>query len=64
MVERTVQARNLHGACDYTPFEGMPLKGWPVMTLVRGEIVVSDEQLLVESGGGNFLPREPYAIGY
>jgi dihydropyrimidinase len=63
-LERTVRARDLHGACDYTPFEGMTLTGWPVVTLVRGEIVVAGERLVAKPGWGNFLPRARYAIGH
>ena len=28
----------LHHNCDYTPYEGRELTGYPVMTLSRGEV--------------------------
>lgn len=59
---RTVQVRNLHGACDYTPFEGMTFTGWPIMTLVRGKVVVANGRQLVEPGHGRFLPRGQAAL--
>src|SRR5690606_21446799 len=34
---RTVRVEDQHDAMDYTPFEGMELKGWPVTVLSRGE---------------------------
>ncbi len=45
----------LHHNVDYTPYEGMRLKGWPVATLSRGEIVCRDGALLAQKGRGRFL---------
>jgi len=42
--QRTVTAAGLHSAQDFTPFEGMSLSGWPVMTLVRGQVVFEGGQ--------------------
>ena len=59
-LSKTVDAADLGSFADYSPFEGMPLKGWPVMTLVRGRRVMVDGKL-VESAdgaaGGRYLPR-------
>ena len=48
----------LHDACDYTPYEGMRLKGWPVTVLSRGRIAVQSGELKVTRGSGMFLKRE------
>ena len=45
-----------HGS-DYTPYEGMEVTGWPVKTLLRGEVVV-DEGRVGKPGQGQFLARE------
>ncbi len=47
---------------DYTPYEGMDVTGWPIMTLRRGEIAMRDGAILAEPGSGRFLPRGPYAL--
>lgn len=47
----------LHEHTDYTPYEGMVLNGWPVMTVSRGEIIVRDGKFLGEKGRGRFLRR-------
>lgn len=52
----------LHENVDYTPYEGMTLTGWPVMTLVRGQIVVENERLQVPAGFGQFVKRGPIHI--
>ncbi len=57
---RTVDATELESFADYSPFEGMTLKGWPVLTLVRGRRVMVDGRI-VESAdgaaGGRYLSR-------
>jgi len=46
-----------HGS-DYTPYEGMEVTGWPVKTLLRGEVVVDEGRIVGRPGQGQFLPRE------
>ncbi len=45
-----------HGA-DYTPYEGLPIRGWPVRTLLRGKTIVQDGRLSGEAGSGVYLDR-------
>lgn len=54
---RKVDVDLLNSAQDYTPFEGMELKGWPVKTLLRGKIVYEDGQITGKPGDGNYLKR-------
>jgi dihydropyrimidinase len=56
--ERAVTLTNamLHHNVDYTPYEGMTLRGWPKITLSRGEIVCNDGVLSGQPGRGQFLP--------
>lgn len=55
--EREVTIRNagLHHAVDYTPYEGMTVRGWPVLTLSRGRVVWRDGEVLARPGAGAFL---------
>ena len=46
----------LHHAVDYTPYEGMPLRAWPGVTLCRGEVLWQDGRFLGRGGHGVFLP--------
>jgi dihydropyrimidinase len=54
----------LHHGCDYTPYEGIAVTGWPVSTMVRGRFVVRDGELVGPKGGGAYVPRakSPYAV--
>lgn len=45
---------------DYTPYEGMEVTGWPVMTVRRGEVVMRFGKVQAEPGSGRFLARDPY----
>jgi dihydropyrimidinase len=53
----------LKDGSDYTPYEGIEIKGWPTLTMVRGRVVMRDGALVGEKGFGDYLSRErsPYA---
>jgi len=51
----TISNEMLHHACDYTPYEGMQVRGWPAVVLSRGDVVVDEGKLLAEPGRGQFL---------
>jgi dihydropyrimidinase len=53
--EWVVSHDRLHDNCDYTPYEGMRLTGYPVATLSRGEIVAEEGELRALPGRGRFL---------
>lgn len=58
--ERVIRNADLHHAIDYTPWEGFAVKGWPTVTLSRGEIAARDGDVLAQPGRGRFLARPPY----
>jgi len=53
--ELTIGNEMLHHAVDYTPYEGMRIRGWPALTLSRGEVVWEGGQFLGRPGRGEFL---------
>jgi dihydropyrimidinase len=58
----TISNQMLHHAVDHTPYEGMQVKGWPVVTISRGDIVYEDGQVMSSAGRGRFLRCErPFA---
>ena len=56
--EHTVGAEATADHSDFSIFEGMKFKGWPVMTISRGEVIAREGQLLSSPGRGRYLPRE------
>jgi dihydropyrimidinase len=58
----TIHNSMLHHAVDHTPYEGMQVRGWPVMTVSRGELLYVDGQVTSTPGRGRFVPCErPFA---
>jgi dihydropyrimidinase len=58
----TIRNEILHHAVDHTPYEGMRVRGWPVTTISRGEILCTDGQVTSNAGRGRFLRCErPFA---
>ena len=54
--ELTITNDMLHHNVDYTPYEGMRIKGWPATVLCRGEVVFEDGEVKGRVGHGEFLP--------
>src|SRR5215207_7095894 len=57
-LEKTVRPDMLQSHSDYTIYDGWKLRGWPVMTIVRGKIIMEDGQ--IDDQGhehGEFIPR-------
>jgi len=55
-MKRKVRADQLHYKVGWTPYEGWTMKGWPVLTIRRGEVIYKDDQLLHKLGSAKFLP--------
>lgn len=55
-LRRKVKAEELHQKVDWTPYEGWVLKGWPVLTMRRGEILFRNSEVLGKPGTAEFLP--------
>lgn len=55
--ELTLTHSILNENVDYTPFEGFKLKGYPVATISRGEVVARDGKYVGKEGRGQFIKR-------
>lgn len=53
-----IKGQNLHGKTKFTPFEDREVIGKPFLTLVRGEIVFKEGNVIGKKGHGKFLPRK------
>ena len=53
-----VSKDNMHSDVDYTIWEGVELKGYPVMTFSRGKLVFQDGEFVGEAGWGKFVRRK------
>ncbi|MDF2877244.1 MAG: D-hydantoinase [Clostridia bacterium] len=56
-IDFTITQEKMHSDVDHTIWEGVSLKGYPVMTLLRGSIVYKDGEFIGVPGAGQFLKR-------
>jgi len=43
--ERVIENSWIASKCGWTPYDGMKVKGWPVITVIRGNIVMKEDEL-------------------
>lgn len=55
--EKKITSEMFGGFSDYTVYEGWNLKGWPVKTIVRGQLVAEDFEVVGKIGYGKFVTR-------
>ena len=56
-LEREVVAAELGSYSDYSLYDGVRVKGWPVRTILRGHTVMEHGQIKGQAGGGQYLFR-------
>ncbi len=52
-----VRAADLHES-DYTPWEGHDINAWPVVTILRGKIMVENGKYFAQNSDGRYLKRK------
>ncbi len=56
--ETTIRHADLHDGSDYSPYEGLAVKGLPKTVILRGKVMVQDGTLVGTKADGRYLPRE------
>jgi len=51
----TISQKNMHSTINYTIWEGLKLKGYPVRTYARGSLIYKDGEFLGKPGTGRFI---------
>jgi dihydroorotase len=54
--ERTLTSEHVYTKVGWTPYEGRKVKGVPVTTIRRGEIIMEDGEVTGKPGSGIFIP--------
>ena len=49
--KRTIRHEDTASRCGWTPFDGMAITGWPVATIIRGRVVMRDDEVIAPGGG-------------
>ena len=60
--ERILTSEDMHGASDYTCYEGWKVKGEIELVMQRGNILVKDNHFLGKKGDGQYLKRGASAL--
>ena len=55
--ERVLRDEDVISKAGWTPYAGMRLQGWPVMTFVRGVLVAREGKVTAQPGVGRYLSR-------
>ncbi len=53
--EKTLTGEKVYSKVGWTPYEGRKVRGVPVMTIRRGEIIAEDGDVIGKPGSGKFL---------
>jgi dihydropyrimidinase len=53
----TISAKTHHSNINYNLFEGTEVTGAPEVVLVRGQVIVENDQLVAQPGAGQFVKR-------
>ena len=53
----TISAETHHSNVNYNLFEGTKVTGAPEVVLVRGQVIVENDELVAEPGAGQFVKR-------
>jgi len=56
-LEKKVNPEMLQGLSDFSLWDGWTLKGWPVLTTLRGEVIMENGKVLNKEGSGKYLKR-------
>jgi dihydropyrimidinase len=56
-IDRNLVREDFH-VSDYSPWEGWPVRGWPVTTILRGKVIVENGRLTGQLGDGRLVARK------
>jgi dihydroorotase len=48
---RVIEDSWIASVSGWTPFHGIEAKGWPMATIIRGRVVMRDDEIVVRGGG-------------
>jgi len=55
--KKTVDGSNQRSLADFSVYHGMELQGWPILTMLRGEVIFKDDKVTGSHEYGEYIPR-------
>jgi hypothetical protein len=49
--------RTFQSHADYSLYDGWTLKAWPVLTMLRGQVIMENGRVVAQPGYGRYLAR-------
>ncbi len=49
--KRVLRHEDMRSRCGWTPFDGLEVTGWPKATIIRGKVVMRDDEIVMPSQG-------------
>jgi dihydropyrimidinase len=56
-IHKNLELSDLHLG-DYSVWDGWEINGWPVTTILRGKVMVENDQFFGTPGDGQLIPRK------
>lgn len=53
-LRRTIKNSWIVSKCGWTPYDGVKVTGWPMMTILKGDVIMREDQLIGDPRGGAF----------
>jgi dihydropyrimidinase len=57
--EVEIDHTKLHSAMDYSPYQGIRVRGFPTWTISRGEVIAERGRPAAQRGRGQLVQRSP-----
>ena len=57
---RVVDGSSMHSAAGWSPYDGWEVRGWPAVTVSRGEVVARGPEVLAAPGRARLVSRRPF----
>ena len=57
-LKKKILQKDLNHGSDYTPYEGLEIKGWPIQTWLRGKKIFDNGKFTSAKNNGQYLSRK------
>jgi dihydropyrimidinase len=61
-IDHTISSDGMYSKPHWTAYEGWKVRGRPVLTMRRGEVIARDGKILAAPGSGRYIAGVPQAF--
>ena len=52
---RVIENNWIASKAGWTPYDGLRVKGWPILTIINGKVIMREDQVLGKPEGKKFI---------